>query len=324
MSNQTDTVPVMLDTFIRAESDLYFSRIAQLGFGRFSSEREPAAIDRQEIVRLNRDTLYSSAVFDLAAGPVTITLPDPGDRFMAMQIISQDHYTVEVVYAPGQYTYTQEKVGTRYVAAAIRTLIDPRDPADLQAVHALQDAIKVEQAGTGQWEAPNWDMASQAKIRGALVTLGSVMSGDLGAGFGPKGEVDPVVHLIGTAIGWGGNPPKDATYLSFYPEQNDGETAYALTVRDVPVDGFWSVTVYNEQGYFEKNDDDLYSLNSFTATPDADGTTTIQFGGNREHVANWLPVMPGWNYMVRLYRPRPEILDGTWEFPQARTLSSGN
>jgi len=30
--------------------------------------------------------------------------------------------------------------------------------------------------------------------------------------------------------------------------------------------------------------------------------------------------MPGWNYLVRLYRPRQEILDGTWKFPQARPV----
>ena len=96
------------------------------------------------MIRLNRDTLYSSAVFDLDAGPVTITLPDAGKRFMSMQVISEDHYVPEVVYGKGSYTLTKEKVGTRYVAVAIRTLVDPADPKDVEQVHALQDAIKVE------------------------------------------------------------------------------------------------------------------------------------------------------------------------------------
>jgi hypothetical protein len=30
---------------------------------------------------------------------------------------------------------------------------------------------------------------------------------------------------------------------------------------------------------------------------------------------NCLPIMDGWNYTVRLYRPRAEILDGSWTFP---------
>ena len=83
--------------------------------GKFLHRREPAPIDNQTVIRLNRDTLYSSAVFDLDAGPVTITLPDAGKRFMSMQVISEDHYVPEVVYGKGSYTLTKEKVGTRYV-----------------------------------------------------------------------------------------------------------------------------------------------------------------------------------------------------------------
>ncbi len=82
---------------------------------------------------MNRDTLYSSAVFDLDAGPVTVTLPNAGKRYMAMQVINQDEYTPMVVYKPGPVTLTRDKVGTRYVMALIRTLVDPDDPKDVDA-----------------------------------------------------------------------------------------------------------------------------------------------------------------------------------------------
>ena len=49
-----------------------------------------------------------------------------------------------------------------------------------------------------------------------------------------------------------------------------------------------------------------------------DGSVTIQFGGCDGQTPNCLPTMNGWNYMVRLYRPRPEILNGTWKFPEAQ------
>jgi hypothetical protein len=45
-----------------------------------------------------------------------------------------------------------------------------------------------------------------------------------------------------------------------------------------------------------------------------------QFGGCDGSVANCLPVTPGWNYLVRLYRPRQEILDGSWTFPEAHPV----
>ena len=50
-----------------------------------------------------------------------------------------------VVYGKGNYTLSKDKVGTRYVIVGIRTLVNPDDPRDLEEVHALQDAIKVNQ-----------------------------------------------------------------------------------------------------------------------------------------------------------------------------------
>ena len=312
--------PVTVDNFIRAESDLYMGNMVKDGaFGKFFHRREPASIDNQTVIRLNRDTLYSSAVFDLDAGPVTITLPDAGKRFMSLQVINEDHYVPGVVLRRGLIHPRQGKVGTRYVATAIRTLVDPNDPEDLKQVHALQDAIKVEQASPGMFEVPNWDPASQKKVRDALLVLATTMP-DFKKAFGTKDEVDPVRHLIGTAAGWGGNPDKDATYLNVTPAKNDGTTIYKLNVKDVPVDGFWSVSLYDAKGYFEPNQFNAYSVNNITAKRSADGSIAIQFGGCDGKIPNCLPIMKGWNYTVRLYRPRAEILDGKWKFPEPQPM----
>jgi hypothetical protein len=314
-------LPVTIDNFARAESDLYFGGLLKDSgsIGKFLHRREPARIDNQTVIRLNRDTLYSSAVFDLDAGQVTITLPDAGKRFMSMQVINEDHYVPEVVYGKGSYTLTKDKVGTRYVAVAIRTLVDPASPADIEQVHALQDAIKVDQKATGQFEIPDWDQASQKKVRDALLVLGSTIP-DFREAFGTKEQVDPVRHLIGTAAAWGGNPDKDATYLNITPAKNDGTTIYKLSVKDVPVDAFWSVSVYNAEGYYEKNPYDAYTLNNLTAAKSG-GVIDIQFGGCDGKMPNCLPITKGWNYTVRLYRPRAEILNGKWQFPEPQPAS---
>jgi hypothetical protein len=89
----------------------------------------------------------------------------------------------------------------------------------------------------------------------------------------------------------------------------------------VPVDGFWSVSVYNAKGYFEPNRLNAYTLNNITAKPNEDGSITIQFGGCDGKVANCLPTTKGWNYLVRLYRPRENIIDGTWVFPKAEAVN---
>ena len=315
-----EAIPVTVDNFARAETDLYFaSSVKEGGFGKFWHSREPTPIDRQTVIRMNRDTLYSIAIFDLDAGPVTVTLPDAGRRFMSMQVINQDHYVPMVVYGAGSHTLTRAQIGTRYVATAIRTLVDPTHPEDIKQVHALQDAIKVAQASPGRFEVPNWDPASQKKVRDALLVLGATMP-DFKKAFGTKDQVDPIRHLIGTALGWGGNPDQDATYLNITPPTNDGTTVYTLVVQDVPVDAFWSISVYNAAGYFEPNKENAYSLNNITAKKDADGSVTIQFGGCHGKQANCIPITPGWNYTVRLYRPRKEILEGTWKFPEAQPV----
>jgi hypothetical protein len=318
--SKRQTLAVTADNFVRAESDLYFGNIVKDGaFGKFTHNRVPTPIEKQTVIRMNRDTLYSAAVFDLAAAPVTITLPDAGRRFMSMQVISEDHYCPEVIYKTGSYTFTHEQIGTRYVCMAIRTLVNPSDPEDLDQVHALQDAIEVSQSSSGRFEIPEWDATSQKKVRGALSVLGSTVP-DSKNMFGTKEQVEPVRHLIGSAIAWGGNPTAEATYLNVTPQQNDGKTVYRLTVRNVPVDGFWSINVYNAKGYFELNPQNAYSLNNIVAAKDADGSVTVQFGGCDGKMPNCLPITQGWNYIVRLYRPRPEILNGDWTFPQAQPV----
>ena len=120
------------------------------------------------------------AVVDLDAGPVTVTLPDPGARFMSLLVINEDHYAPDVYYAPGKFTISKESAGTRYVALAVRTFVDPNSPADVEKVHALQDAIKVEQKALGEFEAPSWDATSQDKVRAALINLAAANGGQIG------------------------------------------------------------------------------------------------------------------------------------------------
>ena len=296
---------------------MFKSYVDKGAFGKFLNIRKPTPIDQQKVIRMNRDTLYTMGVFDLTT-PLTIIKPDTGDRFQSMQVISEDEYTPKVVYKPGKYTLTQDNVGTRYVLVLFRTLVNANDPADIIKVNAIQDSIKVKQRAVGKFETPNWDQKSLDRLTGALNVLASTMKETSGA-FGTKEEVNPIEHLIGAAYGWGGNPAKDATYLNVVPEKNDGKTPYVLTVKDVPVSGFWSISLYNGKGFFQKNKYNAYSINNITGVKNKDGSFTIHFGGDPKQL-NYLPIMDGWNYVVRLYLPRKEILDGKWKFPEPQPV----
>jgi hypothetical protein len=235
-----------------------------------------------------------------------------------MMVMSQDEYIPMVVYKPGDYTLTQDTVGTRYVLVLFRTLVDGTKPEDIKAVNDIQDQITIKEAlvGEGWFEIPDWDQKGLKTLTDAINVLAATMTDTSGC-FGTKDELNPIEHLMGAAYGWGGLPAKDATYDTVTPKQNDGKTPQVLTVKDVPVDGFWSVSLYDKDGYYQKNPSGVYLINDRNATKDPDGSITIHFGGDSSQ-PNYLYIMDGWNYIVRLYRPRKEILDGSWIFPQAK------
>jgi hypothetical protein len=310
-----DTVKVTADNYVRAETDYQIKTYAENfgSFGEFVHSRKPYDVNNQTTVRANRDTLYSFGVFDLTS-PVTITLPDPKGRYQSLQAVSQDH-SMFAVYSPKKITLTKDMVGTRYVILIVRTFMDPNDEADLKAALKLQDQIVVKQADVGKFEVPNWDKNGIETLRTAINVLSATIT-DSSMFFGVKDNMDPIHHMMGTAVGWGGLPREDALYTVVYPPKNDGKTAYTLTLKDVPVDGFWSITLYDVDGWMPINEYNAYSFNGVTAEKNADGSVTIHFGGDPKQ-PNYFPLVKNWNYQLRQYRPRQEILDGTWKAPEA-------
>ncbi|GAB3603212.1 DUF1214 domain-containing protein [Microbacterium aureliae] len=311
---------VNADNFVRAETERMFGDIQRDagGVGVFRHNREPAAIDEQTVVRLNRDTLYSFAIVDLA-GTAALTIPEHGDRYVSVMIVDGEHYVRAVLHEPGRYDLAEIAPGSRYVLVAVRTLVDASDPADVAEVNALQDQFELEAESTEPFEAPEYDTASLDATRQALLNLAAGLRA-FDRTFGGPDEVDPVRHLIGTAAGWGGLPLSEASYLGVSPGLPVGH--YELTMRDVPVDAFWSVSVYDARGHFVPNDEGRYSVNSITGVPDEDGAITVRFTPAGEATGpNDIPVPEGWNYLLRLYRPRPEFLEGRWEVPDLVRLA---
>jgi hypothetical protein len=307
------TIPVNVRNFARAETDRMFRDIAAAagGVGVWHLFREPTPLDQQTVVRMNRDTLYSAIIVDLAAG-AELTLPDAGNRYMSAMVINQDHYINRIHHDAGTHSLTMDEFDTRYVIVGVRILVDPADPEDVAAVNALQDQLGLTAGSNEPYPMPDYDTASFDATRDGLLALASGLP-DYSRSFGRRDEVDPVEHLIATASAFGGLPATEATYLNVDPGLPVGE--YAITVGDVPVDAFWSVTVYDAKGYLDATATHLTSVNSITATKDGNGTITVNFGASDQDKPNYLSIGEGWNYLVRLYRPRPEVLDGKWSFP---------
>ena len=307
------SILVNVDNFALAETHRMMRDLQKEagGVDRFLHNRAPAAIDRQTVIRLNRDTLYSFAVLDISEG-ATFSIPEHGDRYLSAMVVNERHYVDAIFHEAGEHTLTEAQFGTPYVVLAVRILVDPADPADVSEVGALQDRIALHSGSATPFAMPDYDTVSLDETRQALLALARNLRG-FDRMFGSEDEVDPVRHLIGTAAGWGGLPSSEASYIGVDPRLPVGR--YELTVGEVPVDGFWSISVYNADGFFEPNDREAYTINDITGVRNDDGTITVRFGDHPEGVPNVLPITEGWNSLVRLYRPRPEALDGSWTFP---------
>lgn len=311
---------VTVDNFLRAAVDNEVQNIMPLtgGVNQFFHFRDMVPIDAQNTIRMNRDTLYSAAYIDISEG-ATITVPELGDRYLSIMPVNQENFTDKIFYGAGTHQLDMETFGTPYLAVAIRTLVDASDPADLAAVRALQDQIVIQAGSSEEYPMPNWDWESFHEVLDAVIELGRHVpnSDDM---FGAADRVDPVRHFLGAGMAWGGLPEEDAFYLMVEPELPVG--GYKIEVANVPVDAFWSVSVYNAQGYFEPNDLDAYSVNNIMGETNDDGSYTIHFGECEDGRMNCLPITEGWNYTVRLYQPAPEVLDGSWTFPTVRPANS--
>jgi hypothetical protein len=160
----------------------------------------------------------------------------------------------------------------------VRTFYNAGDPDDLAKAHAAQDQNRDQRRRPGPFEAPNWDTINSRSRARPSATWGNwaLIPPTPSAARKRSGRS---ITLSPAGAGWGGLP-RTAAYYRWERRENDGKTPHAVTVKDVPVDAFWSITVYNADGYLEKNDLGRNSFNNSSAKPNEDGSFTIHFGGD--------------------------------------------
>jgi Protein of unknown function (DUF1214) len=181
---------------------------------------------------------------------------------VSVMVVNQDHYINGILHDTGTHEISIDRFDTPVAAVAVRVLVDPIDPDDLAQVQRIQDGFGLSAAAARPFVMPDYDQTSFDTTRQALLTLAGQMTG-FDHTFGAKADVDPIHHLIGTAAGWGGLPDAEATYIGVNPGLPVDR--YEVQIGDVPVDAFWSISVYNADGYFGPNPSGVYSINSITA-----------------------------------------------------------
>jgi hypothetical protein len=139
-----------------------------------------------------------------------------------------------------------------------------------------------------------------------------------------------------TAIGLGANRPQDAIYpTSTGPDllkKYSGAKKYVMHFDKgqlPPVEGFWSLTMYNAQYFFVDNPLNRYTLSQRDKLKaNADGSVDLFIQNEspgKDKESNWLPApKDDFILMLRMYWPKeksPSILDGTWKIPEVKEAS---
>ncbi|GLP78429.1 murein transglycosylase [Mycobacterium antarcticum] len=307
-------VRVTPETYTRAETDRQFGEIVQMagGVNRFYHFRAPTPLDKQNVVRMNRDTLYSMAVVDNSAG-ATITVPElPGDRYVSVYLVDNDHYVPFVIYTAGTHELPKD---TKYLGLGVRIQVfNPKDPDEVAVVNTLQDQFVITANSTDPLPEFTWDPQS-LKTLTAQYERDSAQYSSWKGMQGPRGKVDEENRHIAAAAAWGLFPEWDAIYLN-YSGGHDPNVCHMATYAVPENNAFWSITVYGNDA-FMKSENNI--VNSSNVKMNADDTFTVYFGSTERcgDVANRLDVTEGWNFLMRVYRPGKSVLDGTYTLPTA-------
>ncbi|MCP8897936.1 DUF1214 domain-containing protein [Gilvimarinus xylanilyticus] len=291
-----------------SESDFNFKRsLAKAPINEWAYQSDLSRVKTQQVIRENQDGIYASAVVDVSEG-ATFTIPE-GDHYQIIQVIDMQNYVAAVAYAGDSITVTPEDLTYgNHVYLNMRVPILTEDKGGIKETLRLQRAATIEANSAKPYVSPDFvlPLEKTEEIRAALVK--DVKGGALthtryvnGTPYSSR----PQDHLYGTAYGWGGLGLPDAAYWPFANKSKmvDGKMQPAsatFTPPDIQEErgGFWSVTIYNEEGWLAK---DISAISNTQAEPNADGTYTIHFNSPGEK--NNLETSAPFAALFRFYLP---------------------
>lgn len=167
-----------------------------------------------------------------------------------------------------------------------------------------------------------------------LIDAAASMS-SLGRGWGPPSDIplgsygtSYLIRAVVAKIGLGANQNIDARYINAVKDnlgqEFDGTKRYLLHFEPEeipPVRAFWSLTLYNKEGFLAKDTSSIHTLGSNTdLTFNADGSLDIYIQRLSPSAGkNWLPTPNApFELTMRMYWPEPSVVEGTWEAPEVK------
>ena len=280
------------------------------GVNNFNHKRQLTPTDMQPVVRMNRDTYYSMAIIDVSKG-ASITLPEiPEGKYMSIQPVTEDHRIQAMKYGPGTFDLTTHTGTHLYVIVRLDATFSEAE------VKEIQNEMSINANSNNTFTAIPVDEESFTAVENALkAKMPFVLKRDgvdalKGTFTDPRDSSNELFtqekYELGAALGWGGAQMVDNIYeLS---GNYSADRCYQMTFEDPKNLAFWSITVYDKNGFMFN---DLANYSSNTAQANADGTYTISFGCDEDAPNNIEIANPSgeFNIAVRHYQPSKRVFE---------------
>jgi hypothetical protein len=287
--------PVTLKNYVVAESDWYFTGVQQKTGVNVWMHDEPVSKDKQQVIRSNRDVVYSIAIVDVSKG-ATFTVPK-SDEFQVIHIIDEAHLFHQVVLNGESLEVNADDIEGEYVYLLART----RDNGDIADTKARQHALKFEAKANRAYKTKGFAEKEVIDFREELVRQVNAGEQPIAAhdAFGKTlADVNPHNYLYAAAYGWGGLPMTTAQYVPLQITSGQCQSwIFPKPALDWDNNGFMSATFYGADGWIKV--DDFY----IPHTQMKDNGDTVSFTTNCKVGTGNATVEKGGNLLIRMYLP---------------------
>lgn len=290
------------EKYIEAESLHFMTGIAaRNGINEFFHFTDKANAADKWVVSPNNDTIYSIGVVDITEG-FTLTLPDTGDRFMSIQIVTREHMSHQF-YGGGEYKFAKGDIKGSHVVVGIRVGTDSTDEDIKYIVSSLQPKMSIK-AGSAT-AVPAYDLKKMQTVRAALLPAYDKLRNTFGQMTDDTSKVtDWEKFTYVTAGAWGLSADEHAMYAPYAKMGVKGGDCYQATYTVPEVGEFFSITVYGPDKYLMGDENNI--VNTGNVNLNDDGTFTVNFGRRAcaEGAKNFLLTpSDNWSFLMRAYKP---------------------
>lgn len=302
------SIPVSLDNYNQAAAAKYMGNWDKRGADK-SIVHLPKLVpagDKAPVVRMNQDSLYSSAIVRADEnGMVHVRIDEGASVYTSVHVVDENSASPAYFVGAGKHSV---KIDTQWAFIIFRAGVE--DKSDLSAALAAQALFHVDfSANTGHdYIAPNYDLAQRQMLTEQLKSDFLKSGKDFVYVAGKEHDEDPIRIAQSNAQGWGGMPVVlGVSNIYRNTQQFDGGDCQTVTFEEPDNKYFTSVTLYDEAGYMI--DSARFSINSYEWIKNSDGSITLNFNCGEEAINNLTTDGQDFNYTIRNYGVSQRVVD---------------